>query len=253
MVSDEDSYTYVLLDLGRAQVVASIRAELRSEQRWRLYVSGNQPSLRLTAFMSARRAWRVLRLAPPWRRHIEVDEPGPRMVRRLVNIELSHLAVMRAAVQSGARWSLVVEDDASATDAGQFAAELLRFMKSADERGQPVTMNLSESFTPAQLGLDHLLSPAPRGASDPAWMTFRAQRPVTNTVCAVLYRRDYLMRLLAELEAIPLSPVIPIDFKVNEAVMRLAPTMSPGDCWVASPAPLAQRSGVPVLRLEHLS
>ncbi len=252
-VSDQDAYSPALLPLGRAEVVSSIRAELACEQRWRAYVAGTAPGLKLRAFMTGRRAWRTMRLAPPWRRRPPIDEPGPRMVRRLVNIELSHLAIMKAAIRSVARWSLIIEDDASAQDAAKFAAELIEFIKAADDRGQPLTMNLSESFTPAQLGLEHLLSPVLAWPGAGAWATFSAQRPVTNTVCAVLYRGDYLQRLLVELEAIPLAPVIPIDFKVNEAVMRLAPAMLPGDCWVASPAPLTQRSGVPALRLEHLS
>ena len=164
------------------------------------------------------------------------------MVRRLVNIELSHLRIMGEAVASGARWAVLIEDDAAGPDTPAFARDLAEFISAADTRRQPLTMNLSESFTPRQLGLEHLLTPIEEPGP---WSVLAAERPVTNTVCAVLYRGDFLARLLAELQAIPVAPVVPIDFKVNEAMMRLAPSMRPGDCWVASPAPLVQQSGVP--------
>jgi hypothetical protein len=111
-------------------------------------------------------------------------------------------------------------------------------------------MNLSESFTPDELQIRHLLTPLVGTEGVPPWTLFSAERPVTNTVCAVLYRRDLLVRLRDALREIPLSPVIPIDFKVNEAVMRIADGMQPGDCWVASPAPIQQRSGVPAVSLR---
>jgi len=65
----------------------------------------------------------------------------------------------------------------------------------------------------------------------------------------MLYRRPFLEHLRSTLALIPLSPVIPIDFKVNEALMRMAPVCPAGDAWLASPAPLTQRSGVPTVRL----
>jgi hypothetical protein len=246
-VSADDAYAPSLLTIDRKAVIASIRAELDCELRWRGYLAGARPSVWLRLFMALRQVKRTIAFAPPWRRTITPDDAGARMVRRLVNIELSHLRIMREAVESGARWIVLLEDDASSTDTPARANELAAFIEAADTRGQPLTINLSESFTPEQLGIEHLLTPIDP-SSNPAslpWRLFSAQRAVTNTVCAVLYRGDFLARLLAGLDEIPVSPVIPIDFKVNEAVMRLAGSMAAGDCWVASPAPLVQSSGVP--------
>ncbi len=247
-VSDRDEYDADAdaLPLTRHEVQASIRGELDCELRWRSYLAGTTPTITLKLLMAVRKAWRTFQFAPPWRR-ITGDDPGARMVKRLVNIELSHLRIMGDAVESGARWALLIEDDASAADTEVFARELTQFIERADATGQPITMNLSESFTLRQLGLEHLLTPVPN--QDP-WSVFSAKRPVTNTVCAVLYRGDFLARLLAVMRSIPVSPVVPIDFKVNEAMMRLSAEMKPGDCWVASPAPLTQQSGVPKLWLS---
>ncbi len=246
-VSADDAYSPTLLTIDRKAVIASIHAELDSELRWRAYLAGAKPSVWLRSFMAVRRAKRTITQAPPWRRTMTPDDAGARMVRRLVNIELSHLWIMREAVESGARWVVLLEDDASSTDATARAHELAAFIEAADTRGQPLTINLSESFTPEQLGIEHLLTPInpSNNRTGLPWRLFSAQRPVTNTVCAVLYRGDFLARLLALLDEIPVSPVIPIDFKVNEAMMRLSSTMTAGDCWVASPAPLVQSSGVP--------
>ena len=104
--------------------------------------------------MAVRRAKRTITQAPPWRRTMTPDDGGACMVRRLVNIELSHLRIMREAVESGARWVVLLEDDASSTDATARANELAAFIQAADTRSQPLTINLSESFTPEQLGIE---------------------------------------------------------------------------------------------------
>lgn len=247
VVSDRDDWTPDLLPLTADEVRASVDAELDSEARWRAYVAGGPLGGGARAVMTGRRILRRLRYAPPWRRATGPDDPGPRMIRRLANIELSHMRVMEEAAAAGARWVLIVEDDAACGDPRAFAEQLAAFTTAAGERGQPLTVNMSESFSVEDLGIGHLLSSLGDSVEGP-WQMFSAARPVTNTVCAVLYRGDFLARLVDELQRTPLRPVIPIDFKLNEALMRLAPTSAPGDCWVASPAPLHQRSGVPVVR-----
>ena len=247
-VSDRDEYTDDLIPLSVGVVRDSIRAELSSELRWREYLTGRPAGASLKAFMALRRVYRAARLAPPWRRSVAPDDAGPRMVRRLANIELSHLRLIDEAVASGASWCLLLEDDAGCDDAQGFAAALMTFIRDAESRGMPLTVNMSESFTLDDLGIRHLLTPVPAEQAGP-WPMLAAERPVTNTVCAVLYRGDFLARLHHELQRIPLAPVIPIDFKLNEALMRMAPSVAPGDFWVASPAPLTQRSGVPTVRL----
>lgn len=247
-VSDRDEYTEDLLPVSADVVRESIRAELAAELRWRAYLAGRPAGAGLKAFMALRRGYRTMKLAPPWRRGAAPADPGPRMVRRLVNIELSHLKLIDRAVASGASWCLLLEDDAWCGDPQAYAADLLRFIREAESRGAPLTVNMSESFTLDDLGIRHLLTPVPADEAGP-WPMLAAERPVTNTVCAVLYRGDFMARLHHELKQIPLAPVIPIDFKLNEALMRLAPSVEPGDFWVASPAPLSQRSGVPTVRL----
>ena len=71
-----------------------------------------------------------------------------------------------------------------------------------------------------------------------------ASKPVTNTVCAVLYRTSFLEELLTVLDSLPLSPVIPIDWKLNAALLQMhdSGALGAGDCWFLEPAPIVQRS-----------
>lgn len=242
---DDDLFTDGLLAIDHREVSASIDAELNTEARWREYVAGAPLSASQRAVLLARKARRKAKFAPPWRRKLGPTDPGPKMVRRLANIELAHMSILRQAARSGARWALLLEDDAQSDDPKKLARELKEFAEAAEQSGEPRTINLSESFTVEQLGIGHLLTPKANPGQPQGLATLSAQRIVTNTVCAVLYGRDYLEALVSEMEAIPLSPVIPIDFKVNEAVMRINGRFPEGTCWVASPAPIEQGSGVP--------
>lgn len=245
IVIDDDLLTDDMLTIDRQQVTASIDAELAVEAQWREYVANRPLSAKERAVLAARRIKRRIDLAPPWQRSLDDQSPGVRMVRRLANIELAHLSAMRAAVDSGARWALLLEDDAQTPQPGTFTQDLIAFTTAADTAGEPRTINLSESFTIEQLGIGHILTPRRNEGQPQGWNTSASAKIVTNTVCAVLYRGDYLTQLTEAIEAIPLSPVIPIDFKVNAAVMRINDSYPPGACWVASPAPVEQGSGVP--------
>ena len=241
---DEDLLTPGAISLNQAAVVASITAELALESRWREYVSGSTASVFMRWVMSMRYVKRRIKLAPPWRSNQSELDDGAKMLRRLANIELAHLEVMRRATQSKAPWVLILEDDACAPNPEQLARQISEFCLAADVAGQPGTMNLSESFTVEQLGISGLLIPQANPNQPDAWSTYSAGRLVTNTVCAVLYRHDFLKNLLELLEAIPLEPVVPIDFKINAAYMAW-PHPAAGLCWVCSPAPIVQGSGVP--------
>lgn len=228
-----------------ADVRASISTELAAERSWREYLSGN-PSPALTRLIFAlRNVYRLTKYAPPWRRKPRVNDPGVRMVTRLANIELAHLAMMRAALESHAQWLVILEDDAQSKDVTSLARDIRDFIFWVHESNKDVgTMNLSESFGFSDLGIEHLLAPAEPPVRSFRWNILVSARHVTNTVCAVLYRREFLAELVAELDHIPLKPVIPIDFKVNVALMRLDDASS-WETWVCSPAPIIQGSGVP--------
>jgi hypothetical protein len=241
-IHDEDHYSADLVPPTQAEVVASIEAELVLERKWRVYVDAKTAGPRLNTVMALRKAYRRSRLAPPWRRTSSATETGARMLRRLVNIELAHLRLMRDAMQCEAPWVLIVEDDAQLDDVDMFATALADFMESRSPDPQPVYVNVSRSFGHAALGLAGHLTPI--GDWSPGVVQHSADRPLTNTVCAILYRGRFLATLLPAMDAISMSPVLPIDWKLNAALLELHDrgALGPGDCWFLDPGPITQGS-----------
>jgi len=207
--------------------VDSVAGELTLERRWHAFLGGKK-SARFTARMAVRRAKLALD---------RLQGGNTAVVERLLNIEYSHVDLMKAGVESGAAWILILEDDAGARDMAALA-ELIEYLVRTDV--PPQLVSLSESFTLDELGIAHLLHP--HGPQD--MHLFRCDRPVTNTVCAIAYRRDFLEKLVAELQALPVEPIVPIDWRVNEALMSLwdRGVIGAGDCWLTDPAPIVQLS-----------
>ena len=231
------------LPVTAAMVQAMLGAELRLDRAWSRYL-GRPMGPRwwaVHAARSLRRGWQ--RLSPP-----DVS-----VARRLLNIELSHLDLMRRGLDSQAPWVLILEDDAFATDIADVASGLAGLMSASPA---PAFVNLSASFSNAALGIEHLLSPVPglawdgvegsTAAGSPR-VLLQASRPVTNTVCAILYSRAFLVRLVDAMEALPMEPLVPIDWKLNLALMRMfaAGQIGAGDCCLVEPAPITQMSMQP--------
>lgn len=163
-------------------------------------------------------------------------------IKRLINIELSHLALMHDGLNSGDPWILILEDDAGARDLTDLVMGLRSIMQSDPA---PAYVNLSRSFSTTELGIDHLLTAAYAGWDGVQHRNIlEAERPATNTVCAILYHRYFLEKLVVEIESIPTEPVVPIDWRLNLALMNLwnKGLIAPGDCWFVEPAPIDQLS-----------
>lgn len=244
MVFGEDAWTLELLPIDRSTIERSIRAELEVEAEWRRFQGSRMPRFLLSWFMAARRLHRARSFLPPKVKMNDEGHPGVRMVKRLVNIETSHLALLRAGLESGAEWVLILEDDATG-DAAEAAEKLRALMERAQKGSQPKFVNVSRSFDEQQLGVTRTLTDGGGlPANDSPTRILSADRPVTNTVCAVLYRGEFLQALVPALEAIPVDPVLPIDWKLNAALMELsrARVVEAGDCWLLRPAPIVQGS-----------
>jgi len=234
-VNDADLHDPALLPVDGPMIQQSLTAQMRLEDEWVTYLRAGRPisprALGASSLRHGLRWWRRLR------------PPGPGPITRLINIELSHMDLMRAGLASGAEWILILEDDAFATDLDDCAAGLASLLRQAP--GSVAYVSVSQSFSNDRLGIGHLLSGAPMewgGSVHRAVLS--ASRPVTNTVCAMLYRRWFLVDLVAEFAAMPMTPVVPIDFRLNAALMRMhgRGRLGPGACWLVSPAPIDQKS-----------
>lgn len=248
VVRTEDAHDENGLPLTTDVVRESLREKFRVERSWQNFLQEGGPESYLARLRrkAALGFWQVQQeatLLQPWRRRMAPTSGAVRSVRRLVNIELSHVALLHQAVTSGAEWALVLEDDAATSDINDCSDGLVGLMSEPDPT--PAYVNVSQSHTYAELGIQHLLSdagvrwhgPVPR-------RILRSSRPVTNTVCAILYRTSFAHRLLAEFDTLPMTPVVPIDWKLNLALMQMhgEGLLPEGSCWVVDPAPLDQLS-----------
>ena len=226
----DDSYALTPL-MARSLV----REEIRLESEWFRFL---QRKDRLSHYL--RIAGRYGRYFLDWKRNSLSGE-----LRRLLNIEYSHVDLYRRAIASESDWAIILEDDASATDISDLVAGLLGLCE-ADSGVKMI--NLSESFTLDQIGVRALLRPAnARPWQGSATRSVLASgRPATNTVCAIAFRTDFLSQILAVFDSQPPEPVVPIDWKLNTALMRLweSGAIGPNECLFVEPAPIIQLSMV---------
>jgi hypothetical protein len=247
-VNTENLWDPSVLPLTEAEAYASQVASLGSEISWENYLNASgthsyRSRLR-KRFILALRQMKLKATHSLLESHsaTQVDVAS---VKRLMNIELSHVDLWRRGIESQADWILIVEDDGSSANIPDLAEGLAQLLTSLKDSVQPAYLNVSESFGAQELGTRGLLSPAPlpwRGTT--ARSILQSSRPITNTVCAVLYRRTFLVELQKVFVELPMTPVLPIDFKLNEAlqILHSRGSLGAGDCWQIDPAPIVQLS-----------
>jgi hypothetical protein len=213
----------------------SVRQEIRLEGEWFHFLKKPQGLSHLV-----RMAGRLVRYFIDWRDNSKSTE-----LRRLLNIEYSHVDLYRAAVASGLDWAVILEDDAYCPDPAGFARGIVELMNST---GTPKYVNLTTSFSLTEIGIEHLLSTVPHvvwaGPGDCS--VIRSERPATNTVCAIAFSREFLEQVLADFDSHPAEPIVPIDWKLNATLMRLweLGSIKAGECWFLEPGPVVQLSMV---------
>ena len=237
--ADRDEADESSLDTGRSAVRASICAELDAEARWFTFQRGRAPDPATRLVLRLRkvyRHWTYLRTAT------RASTAGRRMLLRLANIELSHMRLLREGANSGAQWILILEDDAITEDPYQLARDLDTHLTDWMDSQQPRYVNVSRSFPLSKLRLAAPL--VDEGQWDATTRIVSSTIPFTNTVCAILYRNEFLQELVHEMDTIPMQPIVPIDWKLNLAIMNAssAGLLGPSDCYTLDPAPIVQGS-----------
>jgi len=161
---------------------------------------------------------------------------------------MAHTELLKAGLASGSSWILILEDDGECTDIDDLADGFSAMIEGATDGVRFI--NLSESFEVCELGIEHLLktSDQPWAGSHPRRL-MKLELPVTNTVCAIAYRAPFAESLLAAYSKMPQRPVVPIDWKLNQALMTLhgRGELPPGSCLWVLPGPIDQLS----MRASH--
>lgn len=232
-VSTEDRGDIYGIEVTPRTVQASLDEQWKIQRRWTNFLQRRGYFGQLT--------YNVPRLF--YRATQRLKAPVPSTITRLLNIEASHRDLLAWGFDGDARWVLILEDDAMSTDVEDLAKGLQGIVHG---RRTPAYANLSDSFTSSQLGVDHLLT----RVEDVNWegryprAILQSTLPVSNTVCAVLYRADFARRLSEAYEDLPVEPVLPIDWKFNAALMLMheRSEIEPNECWQVEPAPIVQMS-----------
>lgn len=225
---DENEY-----ELTAAMARSSVREEIRLECAWYRFL-GRQGRLS----QGVRVLGRWVRFGVNWWSYSRTRE-----LRRLLNIEYSHVDLYRRGVESGCEWVIILEDDAFAEDPESLASSLVDLFEFPKV---PKMINLSTSFSLAEIGIGHLLTQVPSvtwpGSDFGAVLA--SSRPATNTVCAIAFRSDFLRKIVTDFDSQRLEAVVPIDWKLNASLMRLWDNGSIGasECWFIEPGPVLQLS-----------
>jgi hypothetical protein len=238
-----DGYSSEAFPLTRTVILRSAMDQAKLEYRWRRYLVDAEalsPSRRLgrwardAALLAGTATVRSARYLGPWP-FAPVDRlEGAAAVVRLLNIDLSHLDLLRSA--QGADWALILEDDAQAAGGAAAMDRVIDAFEALAE--SPVAfISASRSIAHDDLGVTDLLGPAVDGLRSPLV-------PITNTVCAVGYSAAMLDWLPGAIEGPGLMPAVPIDWRLNRAVMEAVATgrLGPASCIWLDPAPFVQGS-----------
>ncbi len=213
-------------ELSESELADSQRYLLDVQRAWASYCSRGAIKLRLRQWVGGLRG--------------SIEPATASRARRLLNIELAHLELMSASLSTGADFTLIVEDDADCSDTQALARDLHSLLT---QPSAPYMAHVSTSFSPQELGTEGLVDSVERQWSN-GGNELRLKRPVTNTVCATVYRRDFLVDLHELWRAEPLLPVIPVDWRLNALLMRMhAKGLLPeGYSSLVYPSPIIQRS-----------
>lgn len=155
-----------------------------------------------------------------------------RTLKRLANIDLSHLRVLREGIKSKADWILILEDDSMPGNIPAVAENLLALISSIAGSKADMFINLSHSMSDVELGVDVIMEGAKEVHSfGDGRKVVQVSPPISNTVCANLYSQSFALRFANAIEDRGIFPSIPIDWRLNQLIMDSA-AIDITCCWV---------------------
>ena len=214
LISDRNEFDTGDQKIPMAQRLNSAWAQVKAEKAWAKYLMASRGS-------------RKIDLGPGWLFYLGMFLKrafsflvSSRYLKRLANIDLSHLRVLKEGMASKADWILVVEDDGKVGKVQLVAEKISALIKALDDDEVDIFVNLSESIDHSELGAQEILARAKESLflSDGAKVV-HVTPPISNTVCANLYSRRFAIRFAEAIESQGILPSIPIDWRLNRVIM----------------------------------
>jgi hypothetical protein len=234
LVSDQNDYSTKTFPISRIALIEAAQAQAKLEHQWRVFIAkrsgldGKRVSEQFLYYgMRLKRTLAGLK---------GNDSPAAKAYQRLINIDLSHHRVLTQGINSGAKAVVVLEDDALLPDP-QGIGNLIEVVKMAIE-AKIDFINLSESISVPELGIERILNRANPVACDSDLRVIELDAPVTNTVCANYYSREFAITFHSHISPDRLTPVKPIDWRLNEVMLENPRTT----CWWVQPGFFVQGS-----------
>ena len=239
LVSDRDDYTSESFPISTDSLKSAAKAQSQLERDWRLFLL-SQAGFTAPIRFAKQAAIHALYQLMLFKRFAATKgggtSPAAKAYRRLINIDLSHRRILDEGLKSRASVIVVLEDDASELNVQQVHvfADVIRM---ARDQGVDF-INLSESISLNDLGVTRILNRGEIMASVQGNQVIAMDTPVTNTVCANIYGSNFATLFASYLSENRLSPVIPIDWRLNQVLMEHPDTR----CWWIQPGLFLQRS-----------
>jgi hypothetical protein len=162
-------------------------------------------------------------------------------LKRLANIDLSHLRILREGINSQADWILVIEDDGVAGNISLVAENLSAVIPLFGIGKSGTLINLSQSICDAELGVGAIMANASEVHSfGGGGKVFQVSPAISNTVCANLYSLGFARKFASAIEGQKVLPSIPIDWRLNRLLMDAVATNI--ECYWVVPGMFVQGS-----------
>lgn len=235
LISDRNDFDAVPQRIGLGTRFRSAWLQVETERAWAKYLqTGRDPQA------TGRSPGRIFYLAMFIKRAISFLVSS-RPLERLANIDLSHLRVLREGINSEADWILVIEDDGVAENISVVAENLAFLISFAGIERADMFMNLSQSMSDIELGVDAIMARAKEAHSfADGGKIVQISPPISNTVCANFYSPTFAARFANAIESQGILPSIPIDWRLNKLVMNS--TVNDTRCYWVIPGMFIQES-----------
>lgn len=233
-VSDRNDYSAQAYPISRGTLLAAAQAQVKLEHEWRVFIaqsSGLSPNK-----FSEQYLYQGMRLKRSVAALKGENSPAAKAYQRLINIDLSHHRVLTQGINAGAKAVVILEDDASLTDPRRIDDLALVTKKAHEVKTDFVS--LSESISAPELGIERILKRGDSVEFNSDCHVIELDTPVTNTVCANYYSREFAIKFQSHISPECLTPVKPIDWRLNE-VMLANPNTT---CWWVQPGIFVQGS-----------
>ena len=239
LISDRDEYSSENFPVSTDALKSAAKVQSQLERDWRLFLisqAGFPAPIRATKIAVTHALYQLMLFKRLRGTKGASTSQAAKAYRRLINIDLSHRRILEEGLKSGAPMVVVLEDDASELNSHQ-AQVLADVIRLARDQGVDF-VNLSESISIDDLGVTRILKRGKIIASVHENQVIAMDTPVTNTVCANIYGSNFATLFASYLSEDRLTPVIPIDWRLNQVIMEHPETR----CWWTRPGLFLQRS-----------